>query len=118
MRNSTLNWETPGDFDRLGYLNDALEETYKDVRYHHEEEKIRYRKHRKEKKKKGSRRQRMCKYWHWTPRNSMRKGFPYGHFQTYSWASECKYLYGGHSNSRDKLAMSYKRRKDWENRWK
>ena len=47
MRNSTLNWETPGDFDRLGYLNDALEETYKDVRYHHEEEKIRYRKHRK-----------------------------------------------------------------------
>lgn len=114
MRNSTLNWETPGDFDRLGYLNDALEETYKDVRYHHEEEKIRYRKHRKAAFKKGSRRQRMCKYWHWTPRNSMRKGFPYGHFQTYSWASECKYLYGRHSNSRDKLAMSYKRRKELE----
>ena len=56
MRNSTLNWETPGDFDRLGYLNDALEETYKDVRYHHEEEKIRYRKHRKAAFKKGSRR--------------------------------------------------------------
>lgn len=111
MKNVALNWETPGDFDRLGYLNDALEETYKDVRCHHEEEKIRYRKHRKVAFKKGSRRQRMCKYWHWAPRNSMRKGFPHGYFQTHSWASECKYLHGRHSNSRDKTAMSYSLRK-------
>lgn len=80
----------------------------------HNAAKARHSRRRKNTFRAGTRRQRMCKTWLVKPRNSLRDNYWKGHFQFDTAATDSKWLHGRHSNSRDKLAMSYKRRKELE----
>lgn len=104
-----VNWTAYG-FDRFGYLNAMLEDTG-DIENWHEKEAIRHSKRRKDSFKKGVRRQKMCGTWICKPRNTLRDGFCKGHFQFDTTGTDSKGLYGRHSNSHDKIAMSYAMRK-------
>lgn len=90
----------------------GISHRYDEIFSSHKAAKARHSRRRKNTFRAGTRRQRMCKTWLVKPRNSLRDNYWKGHFQFDTAATDSKWLHGRHSNSRDKLAMSYKRRKE------